>query len=163
MLSVKFSKAQLRSIEKAISKLGDSKTANQIVSKAARVSAKLHLLPQSKAATPVSKAPVKRGVKSKPKPPPGRLRKSTKIRTIKRKQNSAGVSVGYADKDFTGDVFYGGFIEYGFRVGDRKLGNSRTQVKGQGNLRKVAQANGAKAAEYAAKLIADAMEKVAKR
>lgn len=148
MLSVKFSKAQLRSIEKAISKLGDSKTANQIVSKAARVSAKLHLLPQSKASTPVQS---------------GALRKSTKIRAIKRKKNSAGVSVGYADKDFTGDVFYGGFIEYGFRVGDRKLGNSRTQVKGQGNLRKVAQANGAKAAEYAAKLIADAMEKVAKR
>lgn len=148
MIEVKFTPRQLKSIETAISKLGDVKTANQVVSKAARIAAKVHLLPQSKKATPKQS---------------GVLRKSTKIRAIKRKKDTAGVSIGYSDKDFTGDAFYGGFVEYGFKVGPRRLGDARKSVKGQFNLKRVAEQNGNRAVQYALKLINDAMTKIIKR
>lgn len=148
MIEVKFSPAQLRSIDRMVSKLGDAKTANALVSKAARIAARKHLLPQSKQATPRQT---------------GALRKNTKIRAMKRSRVGAGVRVGYSDKDFAGEGFYGSFVEYGYRVGPRKLGETRTKVEGQKNLKKVAAQNGPKAVDEATKLIARSMEQIAKR
>lgn len=147
-ISVELSGAELRSVERAIAKLGDSTTANQLVGKAARVAAKAHLIKPAKAAMPMAS---------------GQLRKATKIRSIKRRRDSAGVQVGFSEKDFVGDQFYGAFQEYGFRVGPLRLGDARTKIAGRGMLRKVADQHGKKAQDMAAKLIADAMEKMAKK
>ena len=148
MIEVRFTPAQLRSIEKAIDKLGDVKTANALVSRSARIAAKMFLLQPAKKATPKQT---------------GQLRKSTKIRAIKRSKDAAGVRVGYSDQDFVGDQFYGAFVEYGYRVGPRRLGDARTKVEGQGNLKRVADNNGAAAADKAARLIGDAMVQRAKK
>lgn len=43
----------------------------------------------------------------------GTLKKSIKIRAMRRKKNSFGVLVGTALKWFTGDTFYGAFVEFG--------------------------------------------------
>jgi hypothetical protein len=161
------SAAQLRSIEKAISRLGDSKSANVLVGKATRIAGKMFLLQPAKQATPKHT---------------GQLRKATKLRAIKRKRNSAGVLVGYSDKEAVAKQaktnkklesegkpkekalpFYGAFIEYGYKVGSRRLGDARTKVKGRGILRKVAKIHGKRAQDHAAKLIAYAMEQLAKK
>jgi HK97 gp10 family phage protein len=63
-----------------------------------------------KAAQPIrdaarAKAPVKTG----------KLRKSIRLRAAKRlMRGSVGIVVEAGGKDFTGDTFYGSFIEYGF-------------------------------------------------
>ena len=93
----------------------------------------------------------------------GQLRKATKLRSIKRSRVSAGVRVGFSDKDVVGDQFHGAFQEYGFRIGARRLGDARTKIAGRGMLRKVADQHGKKAQDMAAKLIADAMETMAKK
>jgi hypothetical protein len=142
------SAAQLRSIEKAISRLGDSKSANVLVGKAARIAARMHLLQPSKAAMPVAS---------------GQLKKATKLRSIKRSRVSAGVRVGFSDNDFVGNQFYGAFQEWSFRIGSLKLGGSRRKMEGRFMLRKVAKIHGKQAQDHAAKLIADAMEQLAKK
>jgi len=147
-IRVEFSAAQLRSIEKAISRLGDSKSANVLVGKAARIAARMHLIQPAKAAMPVAS---------------GQLKKATKLRSIKRSRVSAGVWVGFSEKDFVGDQFYGAFQEWGFRIGSRKLGDSRRKIEGRFMLRKVAKIHGKQAQDHAAKLIADAMEQMAKK
>lgn len=155
-ISVELSAAQLRSIEKAIAKLGDSKSVNALVGKAARVAARTHLIKPAKAAMPVGKAPANRRPGSKPKHSPGQLRKATKLRSIKRSRISAGVRVGFGDKDFVGDQFYGAFLEYGFHA-------RGTKVPGRGMLKGVAEKHGKAAQDMAAKLIADALETMAKK
>lgn len=43
----------------------------------------------------------------------GELKKSIKIRAMKRRKNSFGVLIGTALKWFVGDAFYGAFVEFG--------------------------------------------------
>jgi hypothetical protein len=131
-----------------IERLGNSKTANQLVTKAARQSAKTYLLKPSKAAMPTRT---------------GQLKKATKVRSMKRSRRGAGVRVGFGEKDFVGDQFYGAFQEYGYRRGARALGNSRQQVDGKKMLTNIAKKYGKQAAEYAARLIAIGLEKIARR
>jgi hypothetical protein len=133
MIEAKLTPAQLRRIEKAIEKLSDAKTVDQLVVKASRIAANSVLIGPAKALTP------KRS---------GRLRRSCKVRTLKKRSGSVGVSVGYSDKEFTGDAFYGGFIEYGWKAGKKGTG-----IAGQFNLKKVADQNGEAATALALKLI----------
>jgi hypothetical protein len=77
----------------------------------------------------------------------GKLRKSVKVRAQKRTRSSVGVVVGYSEKPFTGDTFYGAFLEWGWRIGKRpsrsaKANDNRTQVPGRRMLGKVAEAKG---------------------
>jgi hypothetical protein len=90
------------------------------------------LVAPSKAATPVRS---------------GKLRKSVKVRAQKRTRSSVGVVVGYSEKPFAGDTFYGAFLEWGWRIGKRpsraaKANDNRPQVPGRRMLGKVAEANG---------------------
>ena len=90
------------------------------------------LVSPSKAATPVRS---------------GKLRKSVKVRAQKRTRSSVGVVVGYSEKPFTGDTFYGAFLEWGWRIGKRpsraaKSVDNRKQVPGRRMLGNVAEAKG---------------------
>lgn len=90
------------------------------------------LVAPSKAATPVAT---------------GKLRKSVKVRAQKRSRSSIGVVVGYSEKPFTGDTFYGAFLEWGWRLGKRpskagKANDTRPTIPGRRMLGKVAEARG---------------------
>ena len=90
------------------------------------------LVAPSKAATPVRS---------------GKLRKSVKVRAQKRSRSSVGVVVGYSEKPFTSDTFYGAFLEWGWRIGKRpsraaKATDNRAQVPGRRMLGNVAEAKG---------------------
>jgi HK97 gp10 family phage protein len=62
----------------------------------------------------------------------GRLKKSLKVRAGKqRKKETISVLVSTGKKWFTGDTFYGAFVEFGHRFGRRRLGNSRRKVDGK--------------------------------
>lgn len=49
----------------------------------------------------------------------GRLRRAIAVRAIKRSRVAAGVRTAMSSHKFKGDAFYGGFLEYGWRVGKR--------------------------------------------
>lgn len=57
----------------------------------------------------------------------GILRKSIKVRSLKRSRVRTGVRIGYSAKDFVGDTFYGSFLEYGWRLGKRSADQLRAQ------------------------------------
>lgn len=54
----------------------------------------------------------------------GQLRRSIKVRALKRSRTAVGVTVGTSKKDYTGDQFYAAFIEYGHKLGKRKRGGN---------------------------------------
>jgi len=81
----------------------------------------------------------------------GALRKSIKIRAISRSRKSSGVRLASSDRDFVGDMFYAGFIEYGFTRGG-------TDVPGQEILRKIAIRLGPIAIDMAIQKIAQRVE-----
>jgi HK97 gp10 family phage protein len=55
-----------------------------------------------------------------PKGDTGQLRKSVKLRAMKRNRRGiVGIHVSTSDKAFQGDQFYGGFQEFGWHVGKR--------------------------------------------
>jgi HK97 gp10 family phage protein len=106
---------------------------NKILREELRKGAKT-LLPASKAATPART---------------GKLRRSVKVRAVKRSRKSVGVLVGYNDKAYAGDTFYGAFLEWGWKQGKRpsravrggELDN-RKQIPGRRMLGNVAEAKG---------------------
>ena len=55
----------------------------------------------------------------------GKLKRSIKVRSGKRKKDSISITVGMGAKDYVGNSFYGAFIEYGFHIGKRSLGDAR--------------------------------------
>lgn len=59
----------------------------------------------------------------------GKLKRSIKVRSGKRKRDSISITVGMGAKDYTGEAFYGSFIEYGYHIGKRSLGDSRKAQK----------------------------------
>lgn len=111
---------------------------NKIIRQETRAAAKLVLLPAAKQTIPVRT---------------GKLRKSIKIRAIKRSRVNSGVRLALSGEGFTGDAFYGGFIEYGFRPGRRPgkgKADTRRKVAGRETLRDVARRHGLRAANMAA-------------
>jgi hypothetical protein len=102
---------------------------NKILREELRKSAKSMVGP-AKAATPLGET--------------GRLRKSVKVRAMKRSRKSVGVVVGYGDKSFSGTTFYGSFLEWGWRIGKRpsranKATDTRKKVEGRFMLTRVAE------------------------
>ena len=55
----------------------------------------------------------------------GKLKRSIKVRAGTRKKDSISITVGMGAKDYVGNSFYGAFIEYGFHIGKRSLGDAR--------------------------------------
>lgn len=70
----------------------------------------------------------------------GRLRKSIKVKSIKRSRSRIGsrVTTGAADNQFTGESFYGAFIEFGWKTG-RRTSATRKRIEGQHFLKLAAQ------------------------
>jgi HK97 gp10 family phage protein len=89
------------------------KDARRIIRKASRSAAK-SILPTAK-----SNAPVKTG----------QLRKSIKVRSIKKSRTSIGVRLLVSEDWYKGDEFYGAFQEFGWKQGKRGT-SGRKQIEG---------------------------------
>lgn len=90
-----------------------AKFARKILSKALRAGAKVVQAAAKKLAPKLS----------------GLLRRSIKVRATKRKKGRVGFVVGTSAGDYKGKSFYGAFLEWGHRLGSRKLGSKRRKVK----------------------------------
>ena len=112
-----------------------AKIRNKILRRELRNAAK-KLKPSARSATPVAS---------------GKLRRSVKVRAAKRSRKGIGVLVGYNDKPYSGDTFYGAFLEWGYRWGKRRSAKTilresrrrrrltdaqRAQVKAENDTRK---------------------------
>ena len=102
MIQAQLNPRQVARIERMLRTLPKT-IRNKILRQEMRREAKTLVAP-SKAATPVKT---------------GKLRKSVKVRAQKRSRKGIGVFVGYSDKPFVGDMFYGAFLEWGWRIGKR--------------------------------------------
>ncbi len=60
----------------------------------------------------------------------GLTRSAIKVRAGKKKRNTISAMVAIGEGDFKGDTFYAGMVNYGWRVGSRKLGLARRFVPG---------------------------------
>jgi HK97 gp10 family phage protein len=58
----------------------------------------------------------------------GKLQSSVKVRSGKSKKGVIKINVGIGAKDFQGETFYGGFVEWLHRIGKRSLGDARKVV-----------------------------------
>jgi HK97 gp10 family phage protein len=76
----------------------------------------------------VAMRPLLSSAKQKAPKKSGALRKSLKMRTMKRSRVKVGVYIATSDKFFQGETFYGAFQEFGWHTGKRAA-NLRT--KGQ--------------------------------
>jgi HK97 gp10 family phage protein len=85
------------------------KVERRALSKAGRAATKL-IAARAKELAPMQDKP-KRGQKLRS--PRGRLKKSIKVRAMKRKKGRVGFRVTTGQGDFKGDTFYGGMVEYG--------------------------------------------------
>lgn len=128
---VSLDKKQTQAVKRMLAQL-PKKIRNKIFRQELRKSAKKLVAP-SKAATPTRT---------------GKLKKSVKVRASNKK-GSIGIRVGYGEKSFTGETFYGSFLEFGWRVGKRPSKNvagtdsdKRTKVPGKRMLGKVAEKEG---------------------
>jgi HK97 gp10 family phage protein len=123
MIEAKLVDFQVRALQRMLENV-PKKLRNKILRQELRKGAKI-LVPPSKAATPVRT---------------GTLRRAVKVRAQKRSQKSVGVFVGYSEKGFTGDTFYGAFLEWGWRGGKRlsaaqiRSGRTDTRVKQPGRF-----------------------------
>lgn len=90
----------------------DRKAQKRIVRKALRAGGKVI---QDKART---EAPTRTGA----------LKRNVKIRGGRASKGSVALNIGIGARDFTGKTFYGGFVQYGHRIGKRALGSKRKLV-----------------------------------
>lgn len=111
MIEAKFDVSQTANLLKALKQF-PGKVQRKILVQESRKAAKTYLLGQAKNAVPKQT---------------GALRKSIKVRALKRSRVRVGVRIGMAEKDFTGETFYGSFLEYGWRVGKRSAEQLRAQ------------------------------------
>lgn len=58
----------------------------------------------------------------------GELAENVKIKAGKRKKDTIRLNVQVGAGDFTGDQYYASFVEFGHKVGSRKLGDKRQEV-----------------------------------
>lgn len=93
--------------DKVIRKLKnlENKVQNKITRKALRAGAKV-IQKAEKAKAPVDS---------------GRLKRSIKVRAMKRKKGRIGVNVIMRASDFSGVKFYGNFVIFGFKRGEKQI------------------------------------------
>lgn len=68
----------------------------------------------------------------------GAVKRSIKVKAMKRSRGRLGVQVVTGEGWFIGPEFYAAFVELGHHIGRRGLGGQRTHVPGSGFLRKAA-------------------------
>ena len=61
----------------------------------------------------------------------GKLKANLKIRAGRKKKGYVSIHVMIGDKYWTGDTWYGAFVEWGHKIGHRRLGNTRTALPGE--------------------------------
>lgn len=145
MITAKFDASQSKNLLRNLKRL-PVKIQRKILREESRKTAKAILLPVAKERVPKQT---------------GALRKSIKVRALKRSTVRTGVRVGYAAKDFAGDTFYGSFLEYGWRVGKRGGKSSedkRRKIDGKYHLKSVADSRGEKAKDAFLKQSASRIE-----
>jgi HK97 gp10 family phage protein len=132
MITAQLDAKQVAKINRMLTAL-PKKIRNKILREELRKGAKT-LLPASKAATPART---------------GKLRRSVKVRAVKRSRKAVGVLVGYNDKAYAGDTFYGAFLEWGWKQGKRPsrtvrggASDNRKEIPGRRMLGNVAEAKG---------------------
>jgi hypothetical protein len=136
MITAQLNPRQVARIERMLRTL-PTKIRNKILRQEMRKEAKTLVAP-AKAATPIQT---------------GRLRKSVKVRALKNAKGtkaanrSIQIGVGYSNKNFQGDTFYGSFLEFGWKLGKRpsrasKATDNRRQIPGRRMLGKVAEQYG---------------------
>jgi HK97 gp10 family phage protein len=91
-----------KAIDKKLKKL-EKRTAKKVVTKELRNTAKV-FQKESKTLAPVEK---------------GDLKKSIKVKAMKRKKGRIGVNAIISEGDFKGDQYYGSFQEFGWKPGKR--------------------------------------------
>jgi len=87
----------------------EPKVRNKIIRKATRAAAR----------------PIASAVKRRAPVLSGMLKKSVKIRALKRSRKAKGIRVMTGKIAFQGDEFYGGFVEFGHHIGRRGVANRR--------------------------------------
>lgn len=91
----------------------------------------------------------------------GFMASKIKVRSGKAGKGKLAVTVGVGAKDFKGDAFYGAFVEYGHRVGSRRLGDKRKLVPANNFLERGAQASAQSAIDAATQVWNDEIQKAA--
>lgn len=95
--------------------------------------------------------------------PKGMLRRSIKTRTSSR-NSLVRVTVGTSSKSnlYVGKTFYGGFREYGHKIGSRKLGAARRDVPPHPFMSKAVKDKGNQAGALVIQMVQDGLAKAAK-
>lgn len=86
---------------------------------------------------------------------PGTLKRSWKVRAMKRKRGRLGVMVQSGEGFFKGETFYSGFVVLGHHIGPRRLGNTRRKVPPQEFVKRAAD----KAAPEAIRVLEDTVNR----
>ncbi len=145
MIEAKFDVSQTANLLKELKQL-PGKVQRKILVQESRKAAKTYLLGQAKNAVPKQT---------------GALRKSIKVRALKRSRVRVGVRIGMAEKDFAGETFYGSFLEYGWKAGKRRSKASvddRKQIPAKYYLKKVVEQHGDNAQSGFANQVAERIE-----
>ncbi len=98
-------KADLNKIQNALEKL-PKRARSKVIRQSLRRAAKAHLLPRVKATTPRGET--------------GKLKKTVKVRAMKRSRKAIGIHVAWYGEKTLGPKFYAGFVEHGHRAGKYK-------------------------------------------
>jgi HK97 gp10 family phage protein len=117
--------------QETIAKLAKLRTteANKMIRKGLRAGSKI-IQRETIAQSPVG--PARKDHK------PGTLKRSFKVRAMKRKRGRIGILVQSGKGFFKGDTFYSGFVALGHKAGPRRLGNDRKQVKANEFMKRAA-------------------------
>ena len=114
MVEVEVNNADLAALDRKLKALAYPE-ARGIVSKSLRAGAKLEQ------AAAIAAAPTLTG----------KLKSNIKVRAGKRTKGYVTIHVIIGKKWWTGDAFYGAFVEWGHRLGSRKLGTKRRKIAGE--------------------------------
>lgn len=94
----------------------------------------------------------------------GKLRRAIKIRALPRSRTRVGVRVTLGDQEFTGETFYGGFQEWGWKTGKRNSTTAaRRQIPGRHFLLRAAESQRETALKIYAREISAKIRALAKQ
>jgi len=151
MIEAKFDERQAANLLKRLKTLPD-KMQRKILRQEAKRAGERFLLSAARRATPMRT---------------GKLRSSVDLHP-KRTKTSVGVRVGLSAKAFTGDTFYGSFLEYGWTPKQKRnvtlsslvgLTSDRRKVKPKYYLKKVADSRGPAALSSFSSHVAERIDK----
>lgn len=91
----------------------------------------------------------------------GLVRRAIRTRALKRSRNTIGTITVLGKAFFKGASFYGAFVEFGHKIGSRKL-PTRKEVAGQHFIERAAKQVGRKAGEEAVRVMAREIENAAR-